>query len=85
MATMHDDRTTAYLPTHAPIPQEGEVIEVEVAPNPRLILEIALNREESRLLSFAARAANVSTNRYIKKMALEAAQRYQDEHPPREE
>lgn len=82
MTTMHsNDRNTApYLPPHAPIIEEGNVLEGVNVPNPNLILQIDLEREESRLLSAAARAANMSTNRYIKQVALEAAQRFHDEH-----
>lgn len=85
MATMHDEHATRSLPPHAPILDDGEILEGVNVPNPRLILQITLGRDEVHLLAEPARAANMPMGRYIKKMALEAAQRYQDEHPPREE
>jgi hypothetical protein len=80
MAIMQNDHDTGtYLPPHAPILAKGDVLEGVNVPNPKLILQIDLEREESRLLSAAASAANLSTTRYIKQVALAAARAYQDE------
>lgn len=79
MALMHDaDAPSTNLPPHAPILGDDDVIEGTIVPNPLLILELTLNLEESQLLSAAASAAKISTARYIKQTALEAARKFRD-------
>ncbi len=43
-------------------------------PDPKLVLQITLNRAESRAIAAAARAANMSVNRWIKETALNQAE-----------
>lgn len=81
MTAMRDEPLTS----HPPQAEDDELQEIVFLPGVTLSLQITLDREESRLLSAAASAANVSTNRYIKQAALAAAQHYQDEHAPRDE
>jgi hypothetical protein len=48
------------------------------APNPTLTIGIRLEGDDVRILSAAARAANMPLSRYIKQVALEAATRTQN-------
>ncbi|MDQ2653753.1 MAG: hypothetical protein M3Z20_12020 [Chloroflexota bacterium] len=75
----NDHNTSAPLPLHAPVLAEGEALEGVNVPNPKLILQITLEREDVRLLAEPAQAANMPMGRYIKQVALAAARAYQDE------
>jgi hypothetical protein len=69
MTTMHRERPSE----HPPRIEADEVVEGVIVPDPKLVLQITLNRAESRAIAAAARAANMSVNRWIKKTALNQA------------
>lgn len=69
MTAMNTERSAE----HPPQIDADETLEGAIVPDPKLVLQITLNRTESRALAAAARAANMSVNRWIKETALDRA------------
>lgn len=56
-------------------PDDWEPVEAVVSPNPTMTLQMTFDLEQLRLLSEAARAAEMPVIRWIKQLALEQAKR----------
>lgn len=56
-------------------PDDWEAVEVDVSPNITMTLKMTFDLEQIRLLSEAARAADMPVIRWIKQLALEQAER----------
>ncbi len=66
-------------------PDDWEPVEADISPNPTMTLQMPFDLEQIRLLSEAARAADLPVIRWIKQLALEQAERLAAEvpHAPR--
>ena len=56
-------------------PDDWEAVDVVVSPHLTMTLQMTFDREQIRLLSEAARAADMPVIRWIKQLALEQAER----------
>ena len=78
MAIMHDERSTTETLPRDPILGDEEIVEGVIVENPTALLEIPFTLEELRIIAPAARAADLPTHEYIRRVTLAQAQRDQD-------
>lgn len=57
-------------------PDDWEPVEAVVSPNLTMTLQMTFDRDQMRLLSEAARAANMPVIRWIKQLALDQAKHH---------